>query len=949
MINAFESMVRTNPDEVFFTFVSRDGSEHSYTYRQARLTAAAIARRLHGKGVRRGDCVSVDLPNCPEFVLLALAAGYGAFALVVLNNRLTASEKLSRLLDLEGSGVRVACRIDEARAASLMSHVACDLAGTTRLERGKRIIVSAERDAVSEAIHFAERESHLFNDEERALILFTSGTTGKPKAVPATWRMLTAAAESSNETLSVRGRGLWQVALPLYHIGGFEQVVRSVANRTPFRLYARFDAARILEDAARIGFTHISVVDKMLQDMLAVPGGGSTLAAYRCILLGGGALNPATVVRAREAGLRLYASYGMTETCSQVANSLVDASFTGGMKLLPGYQARIVEPDAQGFGRLAVRGPGVLANYLNARAAFSADGFFLTGDVAALHEGKIYVKERTCDMFVSGGENVYPAEIAEKLMAIPGVADAYVFGAPDRVWGRRPVAFIERTHEEPARDAREQAPDRAPSVRTARFGREVARPQLRRRPTEHSAPARPNDREFVAAVHDRLSGVLSKLYHPKQIFVMESLPRQGIGKIDRAAIERIYSERIGIRRVILHRIRIPFKEPFVTAKATLSCRESVIVEVIDAKGRVGLGECVAFSTDWYLPETIEQDVEALRGKLAPKLVGEVFLHPREISAAFASIPGMERFPLACGAIEPAVWDLYGKIVGKSVGRLLAEEYRVIDRAAHRGIAHAGGKVFFPEEIHEAAVSAGAVVGMGSVEETLAAVTRCVEAGYCRVKLKVAPGSLGAVRAVRRAFPNLFITLDANQSFTDRQIAELRALDSLNIAWIEEPIDLSACAGSPARAFSRLATLQRGIATPICLDESFVNEREAYQALSYPELRCFAVKVAKFGSVEAALKFIFAARSRGREVWMGGMYDTGISKRLHAAFQTLDEVVMPGDIGSTSRYFDVDVTMPPYTAERGKVTLNRAGYESGLGCSLCPEALERVQIERIVIE
>ena len=113
----------------------------------------------------------------------------------------------------------------------------------------------------------------------------------------------------------------------------------------------------------------------------------------------------------------------------------------------------------------------------------------------------------------------------------------------------------------------------------------------------------------------------------------------------------------------------------------------MIVEVIDAKGRVGLGECVAFSSDWYLPETIEQDIEILRGTLAPKVIGEVFLHPREVSAAFACIPETERFPLACGAIEPALWDLYGKIVGKPLGRLLAEEYDVIERAAHRERAH----------------------------------------------------------------------------------------------------------------------------------------------------------------------------------------------------------------------------------------------------------------------
>ena len=120
----------------------------------------------------------------------------------------------------------------------------------------------------------------------------------------------------------------------------------------------------------------------------------------------------------------------MTETCSQVVNSLIDESFTGGMKLLPGYQARIVGPDGRGFGRLAVRGPGVLSNYLNARAAFTADGFSSPAMWRRSTRAKIYVKERTTDMFVSGGENVYPAEIADKLMAIPGVADAYVFGAP---------------------------------------------------------------------------------------------------------------------------------------------------------------------------------------------------------------------------------------------------------------------------------------------------------------------------------------------------------------------------------------------------------------------------------------------------------------------------------------------------------------------------------------
>lgn len=953
MINAFESTAKANPNGAFFMFVENDGTEHLFTYRRTRLLAAQIARRLRGKGVRRGDCVSVDLPNCPEFVLLVLAAGYGGFTLVALNNRLTASEKLSRVLDLEAQGLRVSCRVDEARARTLVSHAVAALSGDGAQPRGHRPIMGAKRDAEDEATHFAEHESHLFDDEACALIMFTSGTTGKPKAVPLTWHRLMAAAAASNKALSARGQGMWQAVLPLYHIGGFEVVARSVANQTPFRLYAHFDAARVLADAALVGATHVSVVDKMLQDMLAVDPEGDILSRYRCILLGGAALNGNTVGRAYRAGGRVYASYGMTETCSQIANALVDGAFDGGLALLPGYQARIVDADPSGYGRLAVQGPGVLSNYLNARAAFTVDGFFLTGDTAALAGGRIYVKERTSDMFVSGGENVYPAEIAGKLLRVPGVADAHVFGASDPTWGRRPVAFIERERVV-SKPSESPASLKGRPVRGARLGRNLGSGKA---PSNHRAASGQTpvaNRDFARSVSDQLSGSLSKIYRPDRLFAVDELPRKGIGKIDRAAIERAYDERLEIVKVVLHRVRIPFKKPFVTAKATLDFRESVIVEVVDAQGCVGLGECVAFSTDWYLPETIEQDLEIMRTVVAPKILSEVYLHPREVSESLAAIPGLDRYPLACGAIEPALWDLYGKATGKPLWRLLAEEYDAIAEAHGAAVPYRfpqgeGAPGESKRQTAQASVAAGAVVGMGSPDDTVAAVAGCVEAGYQRVKLKVAPGSFAAVSAVRKAFPQLTITLDANQSFTDRDLEELRAYDALRVAWIEEPLRVLHGAQGRQHPFARLANLQRTIATPICLDESFVNAREAYEALSHPELRCFAVKVAKFGGIEPALRFVCEARRRNREVWMGGMYDTGISKRMHAAFGALPQVVMPGDIGSTSRYFGIDVTDPPYTAERGAVTLNRAGHEAGLGCDLCREALAAVEAECLTID
>ena len=234
---------------------------------------------------------------------------------------------------------------------------------------------------------------------------------------------------------------------------------------------------------------------------------------------------------------------------------------------------------------------------------------------------------------------------------------------------------------------------------------------------------------------------------------------------------------------------------------------------------------------------------------------------------------------------------------------------------------------------------------------MAEVRECVRQGYQRVKLKVAPGKgLPAVRAVRRAFPDLLITLDANQSFSLHHMAELRSYDELDIGWIEEPLNLDAAGVSRhENAFSRLASFQHTLAMPLCVDESFVNAAEAARIFDYPELRCAMVKIGKFGGIQRSLEFVHKALSRGREVCMSGMYDTGVSRFVHAAFQTLPGVVIPGDLGATDRYFDADLTVPPYTAPDGIITLNGEGHEFGIGCELAPDALAAHRQRRFTVE
>lgn len=907
MIDLFESTAQARPESVFLSYVNGAGEEMTFTYRQTRLLAAQLARRLRDKGVFPGDMVSVDLPNCPLYVILALAAAYGGFGLVALNHRLTDAEKLMRLLELERCGVRIAYRVDAENEPRLFEQV-CNslLRGDARAGR----VDDSLGGIVEDAIHFAERAAHTFDPDRRALIMFTSGTTGKPKGAELTWTNLIEAAQASNRVLSPRSlsRGLWQAVLPFFHIGGFQVLVRSVCSRWPLRLYERFDAARVLRDGVEMHATHISVVDKMLQDLLRE--NAAALAQYQCILLGGGPLNANTVAQGLAARARLFASYGMTETASQVANTLVTPQFTGGLRLLPGYSARIVEPDAEGFGRLALRGPGVFSGYVNARAAFTVDGFFLTGDTAALHEGCLYIRERTADMFVSGGENVYPAEIVDALVRVPGIADAYVFGVPDARWGRRPAAVVELTPDAPPLSA--------------------------------------------GIIKDALARRLSRLYIPEQICIVDEMPRVGIGKIDRAACEGLFRQHIDVKKVVLHRVRLPFSKPFKTPKETLTYRELVIVEVVDKKGRVGLGECTAFDTDWYLPEVLADDLAFMREVLAPRVIAGTYLHPREVAADLMAVEGAEHFPMAVSAIEMACWDLYGKVAEQPLWALLGEEFDRLTRVAAfcEEETPDGGPAASPvRRTRPRQVYSGAVVGLGTPAQTVAEVRDCVRQGYRRVKLKVAPGKgLPAVRAVRRAFPNLLITLDANQSFSLHHMAELRAYDSLDIGWIEEPLNLPAAGVSRhENALARLASFQHTLAMPICVDESFVNAEEASRIFSYPELRCAMVKIGKFGGIQRALEFVHRALSEGREVCMSGMYDTGISRFAHAAFQTLPGVVIPGDLGATDRYFDADLTEPPYEAPQGIITLNASGHDWGIGCDLVPRALAEVRQRRYVVE
>jgi O-succinylbenzoic acid--CoA ligase len=217
--------------------------------------------------------------------------------------------------------------------------------------------------------------------------------------------------------------------MPLAHVGGLGVVVRSLVQRTPLVLHEGPGDGGSL--AAEAGVTHVSMVPTTLARML--DRGEVLPPSVRVVLLGGAACSEALLARAVAAGVPIHPTYGLTETCGQVATATRDPR---ALAPLPGVALRIEN------GTIRVRTPSAMDGWLDAESPFDSDGFYDTGDLGELEGGALRIHARRTDLVVSGGENVYPREVEDALERIEGVRAACVFGVPDPEWGQRVAAAI---------------------------------------------------------------------------------------------------------------------------------------------------------------------------------------------------------------------------------------------------------------------------------------------------------------------------------------------------------------------------------------------------------------------------------------------------------------------------------------------------------------------------
>ena len=415
-----------------------------WTFAQLDRRVSVVVARLATAGVVEGGRVALLARNGSGFVQIVHAVPRLGAVLVPLNVRLTADELAWQIRDAD-AGCLVYDEPNTENAAELKAMVPAvtplSLAELTdRGEDGRAEGVDLERERVDlSAVHS---------------VIYTSGTSGRPKGAMLTFGNHFWSAMGSALNLGLRSDDRWLACMLLFHVGGLSILLRSVIYGSTVLVHESFDPDAVNRAIDDEEVTIVSVVATMLRRMLEARGERSYPDSLRCVLAGGGPLPRPLLEECVRRGVPVVQTYGLTEAASQVTTQALDeVSRRIGSSGRPLFATEVrIEGEGGGAlapgepGEIVVRGPTVTSGYLNdpeATAQAQRDGWLHTGDIGYLDaDGELYVLDRRDDLIVSGGENVYPAEVEEVLRSHPGVQDAAVVGLPDERWGQQVAAAV---------------------------------------------------------------------------------------------------------------------------------------------------------------------------------------------------------------------------------------------------------------------------------------------------------------------------------------------------------------------------------------------------------------------------------------------------------------------------------------------------------------------------
>jgi long-chain acyl-CoA synthetase len=420
------------------------------TWSQLLTAAAQVAGQLRAAGLEAGDRVSLILPNVPAYPVSFYATLLAGGVVVPMNPLLKAGEIQ---YFYEDSGARF----------SFVWPDFAEEAGKAAAETGTRLIVCGPMGPAEGQFDASESAAEPItepaprDDDDDAVILYTSGTTGKPKGAELTHRNLHRNAEvTATDIMEIGEDDVIMGCLPLFHVFGLTCGLNtSVLRGSTLSLIPRFDPAKAIEVLGRDRVTIFQGVPTMYAAMLHHPDAdGADASSLRTCASGGSAM-PAQVMTEFEAkfGCQILEGYGLSETSPVASFNMPDKPTKPGTigRAIPGCEMKLVDLDgndtpAGEIGEIAIRGENIMKGYWNRPEATSEaipDGWFRSGDLATVDdEGYYTIVDRKKDLIIRGGMNVYPREVEEVLYTHPDVLEAAVVGVPDDLMGEEVGAAV---------------------------------------------------------------------------------------------------------------------------------------------------------------------------------------------------------------------------------------------------------------------------------------------------------------------------------------------------------------------------------------------------------------------------------------------------------------------------------------------------------------------------
>ena len=415
------------------------------SYGELREQVDAWVLALRARGVKPGDGVAAFFENGLEWVWLLWALQEMGATLLPLNLRFVPRELAHVLSDsgarflLHATGEKAT--VAEEAAALCPGLVRCEVRdekpGTVFETPGRSPAPRWKREGLTDPL----------------AIVYTSGTSGSPKGAMLSGEAFWASATGSAALLGTSAEDRWLVCMPLFHVGGLSILIRACIAGSCAVIHPRFEAEEVGRALDQDGISGVSFVAAMLDRVIAARGSAPAPASLRIVLLGGGPASEGLLRRARSLHYPVAPTYGLTEAASQVATrppGEFDGDPSGGLVALPGTELRIVDEEDRPLeaglvGEICVRGPTLMHGYVGLPEETKKtlrQGWLYTGDAGRLDQaGGLRVLERREDLIISGGENIYPAEIEFILQSHPDIAEAGVVAEPHPELGARPVAW----------------------------------------------------------------------------------------------------------------------------------------------------------------------------------------------------------------------------------------------------------------------------------------------------------------------------------------------------------------------------------------------------------------------------------------------------------------------------------------------------------------------------